>query len=155
MTTAIAEEESCAEGLAPEGAMVEAVTVHAFRLLPGQDLRQELCAFVEANGIGAAAVVTCVGSLAQSALRFAGRRDGSMRSGRFEIVSLVGTLGEGGVHLHASLADENGAMFGGHILDGCLVQTTAEIVLMELPGVAFHRESDPETGYRELVIRQF
>jgi uncharacterized protein len=153
----VATEESC-EGVqsgVEEAVMVEGATVHAFRLLPGQDLRQELCAYVESNGVGAAAVLTCVGSLTQTALRYAGRRDGSMRSGRFEIVSLVGTLGEGGAHLHVSLADENGAMFGGHVLEGCLVQTTAEVVLLELPGVAFDREPDPETGYRELVIRAF
>ena len=37
---------------------------------------------------------------------------------------------------------------------GCIVNTTAEIVVLELPGVRFDTEFDPETGYDELVIRQ-
>ncbi len=135
-------------------ASVEAAAVHAFRLCPGQDLRQELLNYTVSQGIGAAAILTCVGSLTRTALRYAGRRDGAIRSGMFEIVSMVGTLGEGGAHLHVSLADENGAMFGGHVLDGCVVHTTAEVVLAELPGIVFHREIDSETGYRELVIQE-
>jgi uncharacterized protein len=135
-------------------ASVESAAVHAFRLCPGQDLKQELLNYAASQGIGAAAILTCVGSLSRTALRYAGRRDGATRSGMFEIVSMVGTLGEGGAHLHISLADEHGAMFGGHVLDGCLIHTTAEIVLAELPGLVFHREIDPETGYRELVIQE-
>ena len=135
-------------------ASVEGAAVHAFRLCPGQDLKQELLNYAATQGIGAAAILTCVGSLSRTALRYAGRRDGTIRSGMFEIVSMVGTLGEGGGHLHVSLSDENGAMFGGHVLDGCLVHTTAEVVLAELPGLVFHRETDPETGYRELVIQE-
>jgi uncharacterized protein len=137
-----------------DSASVESAAVHAFRLCPGQDLKQELLNYAASQGIGAAAIVTCVGSLTKTALRYAGRRDGTIRSGMFEIVSMVGTLGEGGAHLHVSLSDEHGALFGGHVLDGCLVHTTAEVVLAELPGLVFHREIDPETGYRELVIQE-
>ena len=43
-------------------------------------------------------------------------------------------------------------MIGGHLLDGCIVNTTAEIVLLELPGVRFSGAFDVSTGYRELVI---
>ena len=43
-------------------------------------------------------------------------------------------------------------MLGGHLLDGCIVQTTAEIVLAILPEVSFSRRHDTATGYAELVI---
>jgi hypothetical protein len=44
-------------------------------------------------------------------------------------------------------------MRGGHVQDGNVVRTTAEIVLGELTDVAFRRPVDPETGWDELEIR--
>ena len=68
-----------------------------------------------------------------------------------EIVSCMGTVSANGSHLHISLSREDLSTIGGHLVEGCLVNTTAEIVLMELP-YRFTREFDPETGYDELVI---
>ena len=42
---------------------------------------------------------------------------------------------------------------GGHLLDGCRVYTTAEIVPGEPPALEFRRETDPTFGYQELVVR--
>ncbi|GAB4461905.1 MAG: hypothetical protein OHK0029_27890 [Armatimonadaceae bacterium] len=155
-TTVLAEDPSgeSADDLCDvtQGAYAEGVMVHAFRLMPGQDLKQELLDFADRQQIGAAVVLTGVGSLTRTALRYAGRQDGTIRSGCFEIVSMVGTISAGGAHIHLSLSDENGAMFGGHLLDGCLIHTTAEIALAEIPGLLFSRRPDDETGYRELVI---
>jgi len=125
---------------------------HAFRLTPGQDLRRELLAFARRAGLRAAAVLTCVGSLTTVALRYANRGEPSVRTGHFEIVSLVGTLGRDGGHLHLCAADGDGVAFGGHLLDGSLVYTTAEVVIAELTDTEFRREPDPATGFRELVV---
>jgi predicted DNA-binding protein with PD1-like motif len=54
-------------------------------------------------------------------------------TGKFEIVSLTGTLSVGCHHLHVAIADSTGAVFGGHLLPGCVVRTTAEIVLVRCP----------------------
>ena len=132
--------------------VVSSVRAHAFRLTPGQDLRQELLAFARRAGLRAAAVLTCVGSLTTVALRYANRSELSVQTGHFEIVSLVGTLGRDGGHLHLCAADGDGVAFGGHLLDGCLVYTTAEVVVAELTDVEFRREPDPATGFRELVV---
>ncbi|CAN0083490.1 unnamed protein product [Scytosiphon promiscuus] len=70
---------------------------------------------------------------------------------RFEICSLVGTLSPGGLHLHASLADEAGAICGGHLVRAT-VHTTAEIVIGVAPSLIFRREMDPSTGFEELVV---
>lgn len=51
-------------------------------------------------------------------------------TGKFEIVSLTGTLSAGCHHLHVAMADSTGAVFGGHLLPGCVVRTTVEIVLV-------------------------
>ncbi|AMR29809.1 hypothetical protein A0257_16300 [Hymenobacter psoromatis] len=127
---------------------------YALRLRPGDDLRQQLLAFVAAHRIEAGAVLTCVGSLTDVRLRLANQEEATLYRGHFEIVSLVGTLAaSGGGHLHLSVADSTGRTLGGHLLDGCRVYTTAEIVLAALPGLVFTRETDPTFGYQELVVK--
>lgn len=128
------------------------VTAFALRLPPGADLKRELLAFAHTHRLNAAAIVTCVGSLSAYCLRFAAQPSGVTRMGNFEIVSLVGTLSDSSAHLHACLADEAGVTVGGHVLDGCIIRTTAEIVLAELSALAFDRRPDPATGYAELVV---
>lgn len=139
----------------PEAAFTSAVQAHALRLGPGQDLRQALQAYAEAHHLRAAALLTGVGSLTNVSLRLANQAGATTRSGHFEIVSLVGTVSAtGGSHLHLSVADSTGATFGGHLLDGCRIYTTAEIVLAELPSLDFTRAPDPVTTWRELVVQR-
>lgn len=131
----------------------EGMRVYALRLRPGQDLRQELERFTKERGIRAGFVITTVGSLRKASLRLADRSDATGFEGKFEIVSLVGTLTQDGVHLHASISDGEGKTVGGHLVEGCLVYTTAEIVIGEAAGMEFRRETDAETTYKELTIR--
>jgi len=127
---------------------------YALRLRPGDDLREALLAFVAAQGLGAGAVLTCVGSLTTVVLRLANQEVATQFQGHFEIVSLVGTLSAtGGSHLHLSVSNATGRTLGGHLLAGCRIYTTAEIVLAALPELAFAREIDPTFGYCELVVR--
>ena len=42
--------------------------------------------------------------------------------------------------------------FGGHLLPGSAVYTTAEIVLLILSDLAFDRAPCPRSGYDELVV---
>jgi predicted DNA-binding protein with PD1-like motif len=51
------------------------------------------------------------------------------------------------------VSDKVGKTLAGHLLDGSLVYTTAEIVLVDLMELAFYREPDPLTGFNELIIR--
>jgi len=126
----------------------------AFRIQPGQDLRQSLQKFVNEHKLQAAFVQTSVGSLTQVKLRFANQTKETILKGHFEIVSLAGTLSkEGGSHLHISVADETGKTLGGHLLDGSLVYTTAEVVLGELMDLKFTRTTDPKTTFKELSIK--
>jgi len=37
-------------------------------------------------------------------------------------------------------------VIGGHIVDGCIVRTTAEIVIVELSDLEFRREPDAADG---------
>lgn len=119
----------------------------AVRLRPGDDLR----AGIEAAADGAAGyVAACVGSLSAAALRPAGRDEPLTLTGDMEIVALTGTLTPDGPHLHLAVADAAGAVRGGHLLPGCTVRTTAEIVLALAPGPLLRRRLDPATGHPEL-----
>ena len=124
---------------------------YALRLRPGQDLLDELQHFARARRLRAAFVAACSGSAVRTRVRYANQPEPTVREGHFEIVSLSGTLNGDGAHVHASFADSTGATFGGHLMPGTLVYTTAEIVIGELDAVAFTREPDPTYGYRELV----
>jgi uncharacterized protein len=123
------------------------------RLSPGDDLRAALDAALAVAGAEAAFVVSGIGSLREARVRFAGRDAPHHVVGDLEILTLAGTLGAGGSHLHASLSDAQGAVFGGHVAPGCVVRTTAEILLAVLDDVRFDREADPRTGYAELAMR--
>jgi len=126
----------------------------AIRLKPGQDLKKELDQLVIENQIDAAFVITCVGSLTKAVLRLANKPGTTEFEGKFEIVSLTGTLSRHGSHYHISLSDGTGKTIGGHLWEGCLVYTTAEIVLGMLSDTVFAREIDPQTTYDELVIKK-
>lgn len=125
---------------------------HAFRLKPGEDLKQSIDRFVKAKHIEAGWIATCVGSLTEYNIRFANQEKGYSDKGHFEIVSLVGTLSVNGSHIHLSIADSTGKTIGGHLLDGCKVYTTAEIVVSESADLLFLRKEDGSTPWKELQI---
>jgi predicted DNA-binding protein with PD1-like motif len=131
----------------------ERMRIHIFRLRPGDDLLESIRAYAAAHHLRAAVVLTAVGSLTHASIRYANQPDASQSSGHFEIVSLVGTIEEGGEHLHLSLAAENGTMIGGHLMPGCKIYTTGELVLGELQGARFTRELDKDgSGWEELKV---
>lgn len=125
---------------------------YALRLRPGQDLRKELEKFAKEQRLQAGLVLTAVGSLTKAALRLADQSETTQFEGKFEIVSLVGTLSPDGPHLHISLSDKTGRTIGGHLVEGCIVYTTVELVVGEIEGVRFTREQDAQSGYKELRV---
>jgi uncharacterized protein len=124
----------------------------AIRLSPGADLRDEIVKAAAEHNLTAGCVLTTVGSLSRARIRWAGRPEYSEIVRDLEIVSLVGTIGPDGPHLHLAVSDATGMTLGGHMGEGCIVRTTAEIVIGALPGKTFRRVHDPQTGFRELKI---
>lgn len=123
-----------------------------FRLKPAQDLFEEIESFVRQNQIEAGCVVCSVGSLTHAALRLANRESYNEYEGRFEIVSLTGTVSTNGSHLHISISDGDGGTIGGHLVSGCKIYTTAEIVIAAFDDVVYKREFAQDSGYEELVV---
>ena len=70
----------------------------------------------------------------------------------FEIISLTGTLSQNGPHLHISLADNEGRVIGGHLKEGCLINTTAEVIIGDNENMKFSRKFDQKTNFKELII---
>jgi predicted DNA-binding protein with PD1-like motif len=122
------------------------------RLTPGLDLRQALEEAVAAAGGHAGFVVSGIGSLSAATIRFAGIERPELLNGDWEILSLAGSICANGAHLHMSIADGQGRVLGGHVGHGCIIRTTAEVLVLLVPGWSFARELDHSTGYKELVI---
>jgi hypothetical protein len=133
--------------------MLSAIQTYALRLKPGEDLKPELQQIVDELKIEAACILTCVGSLQKARIRFANQPDYTEVEEKFEIVSLTGLLSVFGCHLHIALSDGNGKTIGGHIAEGNLIYTTAEIIIGIMPDYQFLREHDSQTGYKELKIQ--
>jgi predicted DNA-binding protein with PD1-like motif len=125
----------------------------ALRLRPGDDLIEALDRARRDMDASAVCVTACVGSLTEVRLRFADRDEGTLVPGPLEIVGLSGTLDPDGRHLHAIVSDAEGRVIGGHLMPGCPVRTTAEIVLLSLDDLTFGRAPCPLSGYTELTIR--
>jgi predicted DNA-binding protein with PD1-like motif len=126
---------------------------HVLRLKPGDDLKTGIQQFAYAHHIKAGWLITCVGSLTTYNIRFANAREGSFATGHFEILGLNGTVSENGCHLHICIADDTGKTIGGHLLPGCIINTTAEIVIIESYKYIFTREEDGSTPWKELQIK--
>lgn len=126
---------------------------HCFRLRRGEDLYEAIQAYARAHDIAAAVPLCCVGCVSRWRMRTADGVTVAEAQERAEIVSLTGTVSVHGSHLHISLAREDLSVIGGHLTPGCIVNTTAEVVLEALPEVVFMRVLDPTTGYKELKIK--
>ncbi|MFI4940570.1 MAG: PPC domain-containing DNA-binding protein [Burkholderiales bacterium] len=123
------------------------------RIFPGQDLRAWLEATLVERQLSAGFVLQGIGSLSIANLRYAGATQATELQGDLEILTLAGSLSPDGAHLHITVADARGHVVGGHVASGCIVRTTAEVLIAFLPEYYFAREPDLNTGFSELVIR--
>ena len=71
-----------------------------------------------------------------------------------EILSLMGTVSEERCHLHIALSRQGLGAFGGHLKEGCLINTTCELVIGVLDGWRYGVEQDGETGYDEITFER-
>lgn len=124
----------------------------SLRLKPESDIRRELEALAKKEKISAAVVLSAVGSLTKTSLRFAGQDEATILSGKHEVLTLSGMLSEDGVHLHMSVSNSQGKCIGGHLVYGCEVFTTLEVAIALLPKTTFHRVFDSATGFKELAV---
>lgn len=127
---------------------------HVFRLHRGADLKESISRYCKENGIAAGYCACCVGCVNKACIRSADGKTLHTCEERLEIVSVTGTVGAERCHLHITFSREDMSVIGGHLMEGCIVNTTAEVVLCELDGLRFGKVYDAETGYNELDIQK-
>ena len=100
----------------------------AFHLDAGSDVRrslEQLARDQSASGF----VLSVVGNLSQAAFQCPGSGQPTVLSGLLEIITLQGTIGPEGVHLHLSLSDGSCQVWGGHLEHGTLVLKGADLLV--------------------------
>lgn len=122
------------------------------RLHRGDDLLLSIRRIAEEEKLQAAVVLSAVGCVSCARLRDASGVNIRELPEHFEIVSMTGTLSAVRCHLHVALSREDLSTVGGHLVPGCIVNTTCELVLLEMEDVAYQVEQDGETGYDEIVF---
>lgn len=125
---------------------------HCIRLRRGEDLMESIKALCKRKNIRAGVVLSGVGCISRGRIRDASGVNIRQVSEHCEIVSLNGTVSARRCHIHIALAKEDLSTIGGHLCTGCIVNTTCELVIGVLPGIAYDVEADPETGYDELIF---
>ena len=126
---------------------------HSLRLRRGADLMGSIKALCAEKDIAAGVVLSAVGCISKSRIRDASGVTIREIADHCEIVSLNGTVSRERCHLHIALSKEDLSTIGGHLCEGCIINTTCELVIAEIPGTVIEKEFDEETGYDELVFR--
>jgi predicted DNA-binding protein with PD1-like motif len=124
------------------------------RLRRGDDLLGAIQALAEKEHLEAAVVLSAVGCVSTARVRDAGGVNLREIREPCEIVSLNGTVSRARCHLHIALSKEDLSTEGGHLVTGCIVNTTCELVLGVLDGWRFGTQDDPQTGYDEIVFER-
>ena len=127
---------------------------HCIRLKRGEDLMESIKVLCADKKIKAGIVLSSVGCISHGRVRDASGVNIREITEHCEIVSLNGTVSAQRCHVHIALSFEDMHTVGGHLSTGCIINTTCELVIGELPGIAFGVEEDPETGYDELIFQK-
>ena len=125
---------------------------HCIRLKRGEDLMESVKQVCREKNIKAGVLLSGVGCILKGRIRDASGVNIREINDHCEIVSLNGTVSAQRCHIHIALSKEDLTTVGGHLCPGCIVNTTCELVIGELPGICYGVEEDPETGYDELIF---
>ena len=125
---------------------------HCIRLKRGEDLLDSIKELCRVKNIRAGIVLSGVGCISSGRVRDASGVNIREITEHCEIVSLNGTVSARRCHVHIALSKEDLSTIGGHLCAGCIINTTCELVIAELPGIEFDVEADAQTGYNELIF---
>ena len=129
---------------------------YLLRLKPNQDIKLELLKYAQERNIKTASIVSAVGSVSSMKVRIADGRTIVSDTHNREVLSLSGTLINGKIHTHIGAISTRMDVFGGHLIEGCVVHTTMEITLLDLSEeIRAERIYDSETGFDELNLIDF
>jgi len=131
--------------------------MYVLRLEIGEEIVSQLTGFCKAHGIGAGTVAG-IGVVRRAKISYFDVRSGQYQhhaiEDYMELTSLMGNIsimeGVPYPHLHATLADKNFNLLGGHLSEA-EIGVTGEIVLEPLEGV-LERKHYQESGLNLLAV---
>jgi uncharacterized protein len=127
--------------------------IHVLRIKPNEDLKLSLIKYAQDSHIQSGSIISAVGSLKSMVVRIADGKSLEEYHEPVELTSLSGTFSDGHIHAHLLAISSRMEVFGGHLMPGCRVNTTLEVVIMDFSDTYNNtRVFDPQTGYDELVV---
>ncbi len=124
------------------------------RLKRGQDLLEEIERIAIENDIKCGTVISSVGCVSRATVRDASGVNFQSMNEDMEIISVNGTVSKNRCHLHVSFSKEDLSVVGGHLVKGCIINTTCELIIAEIQGYKIATTFDCETGYDELIFEK-
>jgi uncharacterized protein len=125
------------------------VIIERFR--KGEDVLERLNQMVRDNHVFSGSFLA-IGSVEKAEIGFYvgdGQYSTTSCSGPLEVSSCIGNVsskqGAPFVHAHISLADKEGKAYGGHLMPGCTVDATFEVVLHAYERLDLERRLDRAT----------
>ena len=122
------------------------------RLRRGDDLLRSIEKIAQEEQLGLAVILSAVGCVSRGRVRDASGVTVRDINEDCEIVSATGTVSRKRCHIHVSFSKEDLSTVGGHLMEGCIINTTCELVLGVVDGWHCGVEQDEETGYDEIVF---
>ena len=122
------------------------------RLRRGDDLLRSVEKIAQEEQLELAVILSAVGCVSRGRVRDASGVTVRDINEDCEIVSAAGTVSRKRCHIHVSFSKEDLSTVGGHLMEGCIINTTCELVLGVVDGWHCGVEQDEETGYDEIVF---
>jgi len=128
------------------------------RMYPGEDVLESIESVAKKHGVRSGQL-SLIGAISKAKLGYFHREAVEYRDFTVdedvEVVSCMGNIatheGKLVVHAHMIVADEAGQCWGGHLMKGCEVSVTIELVIIETE-IDLIRKRDDATGLNLLYI---
>lgn len=128
------------------------------RMEPGEDILTSIETVARENGVRSGQL-SLIGAVSKAKLGYFHRESSTYKDFTInqdvEVVSCIGDIstheGDLVIHAHMIVADENGKCWGGHLMAGCEVSVTIELVIIETE-IELIRARDDVTGLNLLQI---
>lgn len=128
------------------------------RMQEGDDVAESIKKKAENSGVKAG-IFMLIGALKHAELGCykKGEYVTTTLDGPLEVASCMGNIaidekGETIVHAHIVVSNDKGEAHGGHLMKGCVVGPTAELVFVEVVGVDLQRRYDEKTKLKLLRL---
>ncbi|NHI83775.1 MAG: DNA-binding protein [Candidatus Thorarchaeota archaeon] len=129
------------------------------RMEPGEDILDTIEKVVETKGIRSG-TINLIGATSRVQLGYFDRRANEYKSfllnEDLEVVSCMGNIsrledGSPVIHAHMIVSSETGNCYGGHLMKGCEVSVTIEMIIQEMD-IDMTRATDSHTGLNLLDL---